>query len=123
MHGKYTLIQLNIVQSIVKKYQKNKLFNRLGCIHIQQQANLPPNYKEDFLKETGIELIVLKIEDIMLEGGRNLSSVQNLLGQFSKGTNTIDLITIFRDRLINKYASENGYDYILKGLNGDTLAS
>ena len=55
----------------------------------------------------------------MLEGGRNLSSVQNLLSQFSKGSNTIDLITIFRDRLINKYA----YDYILKGLNGDTLAS
>ena len=65
----------------------------------------------------------MKIEDIMLEGGRSLSAVQNLLSQFSKGSNTIDLITIFRDRLINKYASENGYDYILKGLNGDTLAS
>ena len=59
----------------------------------------------------------------MLEGGRNLSSVQNLLSQFSKGSNTIDLITIFRDRLINKYATENGYDYILKGLNADNLAS
>lgn len=59
----------------------------------------------------------------MLQGGRNLSSVQHLLSQFSKGSNTIDLITIFRDRLINKYASENGYDFILKGLNGDTLAS
>ena len=123
MHGNSTLNQLNIVLSIVKKYQKNKLFNRLGCIHIQQQSSLPPNYKEDFLKETGIELIVIKIEDIMLEGGKNLSSIQNLLSQFSKGTNSIDLITIFRDRLINKYASENGYDYILKGLNGDTLAS
>ena len=50
MHGKYPLNQLNIVISIVKKYQKNKLFNRLGCIHVQQQAALPPNYKEDFLK-------------------------------------------------------------------------
>lgn len=65
----------------------------------------------------------MKIEDIMLEGGRSLSAVQNLLSQFSKSTNTIDIITIFRDRLINKYASENGYDFILKGLNGDTLAS
>ncbi len=28
----------------MKRYQKHKLFNKIGCVHIQQQAELPKNY-------------------------------------------------------------------------------
>lgn len=41
---------------------------------------------------------------------------------FTKSANTIDLINIFRDRLILKYAKENHYDFVMKGLNGESLA-
>lgn len=41
---------------------------------------------------------------------------------FNKSANTIDLIDIFRDRLILKYAEENGYDFVVKGINGESLA-
>ena len=41
---------------------------------------------------------------------------------FNKSANTIDLVDIFRDRLILRYAKENGYDFVVKGLNGESLA-
>jgi hypothetical protein len=102
----------------VKRYQKNKLFNRLGCIHIQQQGALPEGYQDAFFKETGIELTIIKIEEIMREGERSLAHMKDLLKQFGKTANSIDLITIFRDRLIIDYAKKHDYHFILKALNG-----
>jgi hypothetical protein len=37
---------------------------------------------------------------------------------FNKAGNSADLLAIFRDRLIVDYARKNGFDFILKGLNG-----
>lgn len=42
---------------------------------------------------------------------------------FEKSANTIDLLNVFRDRLILDYANKNGYQFVLKGLNGQTLAA
>lgn len=38
---KIVVIQAVLITNIVKRYQKNKLFNKLGFIYIQQQASLP----------------------------------------------------------------------------------
>jgi phosphopantetheine adenylyltransferase len=48
----------------------------------------------------------------------NLTNVKEILEMFNKSANTIDLVEIFRDRLILKYAKENHYDFVVKGLNG-----
>ena len=45
----------------MKKYQKNKLFNQIGCVHIQQQTSLPENYQKIFEEKTGISLNIIKI--------------------------------------------------------------
>ena len=55
-------IQLTIVKNIMKRYQKNKLFNKLGCIHVQQQSSLPDNYRQMFEEKTGIPIEIIKIE-------------------------------------------------------------
>lgn len=68
--------QISLISNIVKRYQKNKLFNRLGCIHIQQQDSLPENYKAVFQKETGVQLAIIKIEEIMNEGHKSLESIK-----------------------------------------------
>ena len=47
----------------MKRYQKNKLFNGLACVYIQQQETLPEAYQEKFTKETGIDLKVIKLEE------------------------------------------------------------
>lgn len=52
-----------------------------------------------------------------------MENVRDLLRQFGNSANTIDLITVFRDRLIADFATKNGYDFVLKGLNGDSLAA
>jgi hypothetical protein len=114
---------VSILVNIVKRYQKNKLFNRLGCLHIQQQANIPEGFAEKFKQETGVELDIIGIEQIMREGERSIDYVREVLKKFSNNANTIDLITIFRDRLIADFAQKNNYDFILKGLNGDSLAA
>lgn len=49
----------------MKRYQKNKLFNELACIHIQQQDILPEVYEEKFKKETGIDIKVIKLEQAL----------------------------------------------------------
>jgi hypothetical protein len=59
----------------------------------------------------------------MREGEQSLENVRDLLRQFGNSANTIDLITVFRDRLIADFATKNGYDFVLKGLNGDSLAA
>lgn len=41
-----------------------------------------------------------------------------MMKMFNKTGNTIDLINIFRDRLILEYAKQNDYHYIFKALNG-----
>ena len=58
-----------------------------------------------------------------MEGKRDLPSVRSLLGNFAISANTIDLLTIFRDRLILNYAKNNDYHFVLKGLNTEALAS
>lgn len=59
----------------------------------------------------------------MREGERSLDYVKDLLKQFNNNANTIDLITVFRDRLIADYARKNNFDFVLKALNADTLAA
>lgn len=76
-----------------------------------------------FLNETGVELNIIKIEEVMREGERTLPHIKELLKQFSNSANTIDLISIFRDRLIIEYAKKHDYHFILKGLNGESLAA
>ena len=49
----------------MKRYQKHKLFNKIGCIHIQQQGELPIGYQELFEKVTGVELTIIKLECIL----------------------------------------------------------
>ena len=46
----------------MKRYQKNKLFNKLGCIHVQQQSSLPDKYRQMFEEKTGIPIEIIKIE-------------------------------------------------------------
>jgi hypothetical protein len=48
MFGNFILMQTVIVLNIMKKYQKNKLFDKLGILHIQQQSNLPEGYLQKF---------------------------------------------------------------------------
>lgn len=42
---------------------------------------------------------------------------------FKKNTNTIDLLTIFRNKLILDYAKLNQFDFVLSGKNGEALAA
>ncbi len=42
---------------------------------------------------------------------------------FNKAANSIDLLQLFRDKLILDYAKANNFDFILKGLNGESIAS
>lgn len=65
MYGIYLLMQLNIIINLMKRYQKHKLFNKIGCIHIQQQGELPIGYQELFEKVTGVELTIIKLECIL----------------------------------------------------------
>jgi len=58
----------------------------------------------------------------MDEGKRNLEEVKQILGMFNKSGNTLDIVKIFRDRLIVDYAKANNYQIVLKGLNGESLA-
>jgi phosphopantetheine adenylyltransferase len=37
---------------------------------------------------------------------------------FNKTANSADLLAIFRDHLIVNYARKNGFDFVVKGLNG-----
>ena len=104
--------------NLMKRYQKNKLFNELACIHIQQQDTLPENYKVIFKKETGLNLKIIKLEEALEKEGAKLEDVRKLLGMFNKNANTIDLLNILRDRLILKYAQEHNYQFVLKGHNG-----
>ena len=121
--GLSSVCLVSILVNIVKRYQKNKLFNRLGCLHIQQQAELPPHFTEKFKEETGIDLDIIRIDEILKEGERSLGIIRELLKQFNNNANTIDLVTVFRDRLIADYAQKNNYEFVLKGLNGDSLAA
>ena len=107
----------------MKRYQKNKLFNKLGCIHIQQQKELPENYCQLFKEKTGIDIEVISIEKALEREGSSLEDVAKVLAMFNKSANTIDLISIFRDRLIQDFAKKNNYDYVLKGSNGEALAT
>ena len=47
-----------------------------------------------------------------------MEQINKILGMFNKTANSIDLVTIFRDRLIQEYAEKNSYQFILKGSNG-----
>lgn len=41
-----------------------------------------------------------------------------VLNLFQKNANSIDLVNVFRDRLILDYAEQHGFDFVMKGLNG-----
>lgn len=56
----------------MKRYQKHKLFNKIGCLHIQQQTELPKDYLSTFQKITGVSLHVIKIEDALSKEGASL---------------------------------------------------
>lgn len=47
--------------NIMRRYQRNKLFNKLAVVHVQQQTSFPEGYRERFEKEHGIELTVLPV--------------------------------------------------------------
>jgi hypothetical protein len=42
---------------------------------------------------------------------------------FQKNSNTIDLLTLFRNKLILDFAQENKFDYVLLAKNGESLAA
>jgi hypothetical protein len=42
---------------------------------------------------------------------------------FNKSANSADLLALFRDKLIVDYARNNGFDFIVKGLNGESIAT
>ena len=42
---------------------------------------------------------------------------------FNKAGNTADLLTLMRDRLIVDYAKKNNFNFVLKGLNGESIAT
>ena len=48
LHGTSLLIKLTIMVNLFKRYQKQKLFNNFGCLHIQQQTSFPEGYKKIF---------------------------------------------------------------------------
>lgn len=45
-----------------------------------------------------------------------------LLKEFPSSANTADLLSVFRDRILLSYAKEHNYNFIIKALNGDSLA-
>ena len=47
-----------------------------------------------------------------------MNDLKTIVGSFNKTGNTIDLINIFRDRLILNFARANDYHYVLKAFNG-----
>ena len=53
----------------------------------------------------------------------SLEDVKKVFGMFNKGANSIDLLNILRDRLLIDFAKKKKYDFILKGFNGETIAT
>ena len=114
---------LNILLNIKGRYQKCPLFSDLQCIHIQQQSKLPENYLKDFEQKSGIKLNVIPIEKIYEEENKTFEEVSKLFKSLKKNSNSIDLLSLFRERLIRKFATENGFDFVLMGKNGESLAA
>jgi hypothetical protein len=46
-----------------------------------------------------------------------------MFSMFNKSANSADLLSLFRDRLIVNYAKQNGFNFIVKGLNGESIAT
>jgi tRNA(Ile)-lysidine synthase TilS/MesJ len=46
--GLNSIAMVTIIHNIFKKYQKNKLFHSLACVHVQQQSPLTPHYLQLF---------------------------------------------------------------------------
>lgn len=42
---------------------------------------------------------------------------------FNKAANTVDILNLMKDRLIIEYARNNKFDFIIKGLNGESIAT
>lgn len=49
--------------------------------------------------------------------------MRNIFSMFNKASNSADLLELFRDRLIVDYAKKHKFDFIFKGLNGETIAT
>ena len=43
--GLNSICLVKLLSSLKKRYQKHHLFGELRCIHIQQQENIPEDYK------------------------------------------------------------------------------
>lgn len=71
-----------------------------------------------------MKLNIIKIQSIYNnENDRKFEDVVRLFKMFKKNTNTIDLLTIFRNKLILDYAKSNQFDFVLSGKNGEALAA
>lgn len=69
-----------------------------------------------------MKLNIIKIENIYGNENDNkdhkFEDVVKLFKLFKKNTNTIDLLTMFRNKLILDYAKLNQFDFVLSGKNG-----
>mgnify|MGYP001385455754 CR=1 FL=1 len=69
-----------------------------------------------------MKLNIIKIENIYGNENdnkdHNFEDVVKLFKLFKKNTNTIDLLTMFRNKLILDYAKLNQFDFVLSGKNG-----
>ena len=70
-----------------------------------------------------MKLNVIPIENVFQEGRRSFGEANSLFQSLKKNSNSIDLLNIFRQRLIRQYAIENGFDFVLMGKNGESLAA
>lgn len=122
--GLNSICLANVMGNLKKRYQKNKLFGEVRCLHVQQQGHLDPDYPRRFKELTGLDLEVIKIEEIFEEEKlRTLQHVRDVLPMFGSSGNTVDLVSIFRDRLVLEYSKKHGFQVNLKCLNGESLAS
>ena len=53
---------------------------------------------------------------------KSFSDVKQIFSFFNKSANSADLLSVFRDRLIVNYARKHNFDFIVKGLNGESIA-
>ncbi len=67
-----------------------------------------------------MKLNIIKIQNIYGKENKDnkFEDIVRLFKMFKKNTNTIDLLTIFRNKLILDFAKQNQFDFVLSGKNG-----
>lgn len=48
--------------------------------------------------------------------------IKGFFEKLQKGSNSIDLLQIFRDKLVLEFAQEHNFDFVMLGKNGESLA-